>query len=127
MSIKIWRKNWLLAVFLGDKLLCAYQVGLGSKDSTPQGEFVIKTRLKNPDWYSDKHGKIIPFDDPENILGTRWMGFENQENARGLGIHGTKDPDSIGKNRSSGCIRLVNEDMEDLFDVIPRGTPVTVL
>lgn len=127
ITLKIYRKNWLLAVFIGDCLLSAYQVGLGRMDKTPGGQFVIKTRLEHPDWYSEQHGRIIPFGDPENILGTRWLGFENQENARGFGIHGTSQPESIGKNMSSGCIRLRNEDVEILFEIVARGTPVEVM
>jgi len=127
VRIRIFRNNWLLTVTAGDCLFSAYRVGLGMMDKTPPGAFVIKTRLENPDWYSDIHGKIIPYGDPENVLGTRWLGFENQENARGFGIHGTIEPDSIGKNLSSGCIRMLNEDVENLFKIIARGTPVEVL
>lgn len=128
LVIKIWKKNWLMGIFMGDMLLCAYQVGLGKdSQSTPKGRFIIETRLENPDWNSAKHGRIIPFGDPENILGTRWLGFKDQSKARGLGIHGTVDPSSIGKNLSSGCIRLNNKDVEELFDVVARGTPVQVL
>lgn len=127
VKISIHRKNWLLTVTAGDCLLSAYRVGLGMLDKTPSGQFVIKTRLEEPDWYSDIHGKIIPFGDPENVLGTRWLGFENQENARGFGIHGTIEPESIGKNMSSGCIRMLNEDVETLFEIIARGTPVEVM
>jgi hypothetical protein len=127
VTIKIYRKNWLLAVFVGDCLLSAYRVGLGRMNKTPAGKFSIKTRLEEPDWYSDQHGQLIPFGDPDNILGTRWLGFENQDHARGFGIHGTIEPESIGKNLSSGCIRMLNEDVESLFDIIARGTSVEVM
>jgi len=126
IDIRIWRNNWLLAVFVGDALLTAYQVGLGADDRTPGGKFDIMTRLKEPDWYSEQHGKLIPYGDSQNILGTRWLGFENRDDARGFGIHGTVDPDSICDNRSSGCIRLLNEDVEELFEIVARGTGVEV-
>jgi lipoprotein-anchoring transpeptidase ErfK/SrfK len=127
VSIKIWRQNWLLTVNVGKTLLCAYRIGLGSDDSTPVGDFIIKKRLKNPAWYSENLGGLIPYGDEENVLGTRWLGFENQPNARGLGIHGTMDNGSIGKNLSSGCIRLTNEDVEALFEIIARDTPVKIM
>jgi hypothetical protein len=127
LTIKIWRKNWLMGVFLGSEILYLNPVGLGKDNCTPQGDFVIKTRLKEPDWYSEQHGKLIPYGDPMNILGTRWLGFENREDARGLGIHGTVSEDSIGKNMSSGCIRMRNKDVEELFEIISRGTTVSVM
>jgi hypothetical protein len=126
-QIRVYTNNWLMTVSLGDTLLDAYRVGLGKEGKTPEGLFVIKSKLEDPDWYSDRHGRIIPSGDPENILGTRWLGFQNREDARGFGIHGTTQPDSIGKNMSSGCIRMYNEDVEDLFKIIARGTPVEVL
>jgi nucleoid-associated protein YgaU len=127
VRIKIWRNNWLLAVFLGDTLLSLYPVGLGANDSTPVGKFTIARRLKDPDWYSEKLGRLVPYGDPANVLGSRWLGFESKENARGLGIHGTWEPESIGKNFSSGCIRLINDDVEELFEIVSRGTEVELL
>ena len=105
------------------------EVTYAEKDlgSTPLGQFLVETRLENPDWYSEKHGKLIPHGDPENVLGSRWLGFDKKENARGLGIHGTGQPESIGRNMSSGCIRLLNEDAEQLFEIVSRGTTVEVL
>ena len=44
-----------------------------------------------------------------------------------LGIHGTIDPDSIGKYSSMGCPRLYNEEAEELYDLVVRSTPVTVV
>ena len=46
---------------------------------------------------------------------------------RGLGIHGSKDPSSIGKSVSAGCVRMHNADVEELYGLLPVGTPVTVV
>ena len=127
ISIRVYKRNWLMVVFIGEMPLTAYRVGLGANESTPDGDFMIKTRLKNPDWYSETLGQIIPHGDSRNILGTRWLGFEAREDARGFGIHGTTDPDSIGKNESAGCIRMRNGDVEELFELIARETKVTVI
>lgn len=113
-----------LVVMLGPVVLAAYRVGLGKEQRTPLGTFVIETKQENPPWYHD--GRMIPFGDPENILGTRWMGFRNEPGASGYGIHGTAAPDSIGKNESMGCIRMRNEEVESLFLLVPRGTEVTI-
>jgi hypothetical protein len=42
------------------------------------------------------------------------------------GIHGTNEPDSIGKDESLGCIRMAQDDLEELYDLVPLGTPVTI-
>jgi lipoprotein-anchoring transpeptidase ErfK/SrfK len=46
---------------------------------------------------------------------------------RGYGIHGTWEPGTIGKQASAGCVRLGNADVEELFIIIPVGTPVTIV
>jgi lipoprotein-anchoring transpeptidase ErfK/SrfK len=87
--------------------------------------FVIEEKIPHPDWYP-KPGVKIPYGDPENILGTRWMAFRNTAEYRGFGIHGTADPTSIGKAMSSGCIRMRRADVERLFDWTPIGMKVTI-
>lgn len=124
VRIEVDRRERGLAVYLGDVLLVAYRVGLGKENRTPPGEFVVEVKQKDPTWY--RAGRAIPFGDPENILGTRWMGFENTPGATGYGIHGTHDPDSIGLDESMGCVRMRNADVEELFELIPRGTVVTI-
>jgi len=98
-----------------------YSVGTGKTDNTPRGNFKINLKQKNPTWYKPG-GKAIPFGSKENLLGTRWMGID----CPGFGIHGTWDPDSVGKPSSAGCVRLLNEDVEELFDIVPLGTPVII-
>jgi lipoprotein-anchoring transpeptidase ErfK/SrfK len=55
------------------------------------------------------------------------MAFRDSAEYRGFGIHGTSDPSSIGQDASSGCVRMLREDVERLFDWTPRGTRVTIL
>lgn len=105
-----------------------YHVGTGRYDKTPVGSFVIYERVPEPPWWRED-GKIIPFGDKENILGTRWMAIKatgNTSGIKGYGIHGTWDTNSIGKAESAGCIRLLNADVEELFELVPVGTPVTI-
>lgn len=106
---------------LNDEFFKIYTIGTGRENSTPVGEFKIINKLKDPPWY--RGGKAIPYGDPENILGTRWMGF----NKAGYGIHGTWDPDSVGKQSSAGCIRLRNQDVEELYKIVSVGVPVTIV
>ena len=105
-----------------------YHVGTGRYDKTPVGSFVIAERIPEPPWWRDD-GHIVPFGDKENILGTRWMAIKatgTTPEIKGYGIHGTWDTNSIGKAESAGCIRLKNEDVEELFELVPLGTPVVI-
>ncbi|HOO76444.1 MAG TPA: L,D-transpeptidase family protein [bacterium] len=101
----------------------SFPVGTGRDSSSPVGEFEIVTKLVDPVWYS-RDGEIPP-GDPRNILGSRWLGFG--EPYATFGIHGTTQPETIGTQSSSGCIRMLNADVELLFDLLPRGTRVTIV
>ncbi len=123
--IEVYKNSYFLVVYLPNHLyLKSYEIGLGKDNKTPPGVFSIKTKQKNPDWYTEENGKIlkIPFNDPRNTLGTRWMGFSHE----GFGIHGTKEPESIGKSMSNGCVRMKNEEVEQLFEIVGLGTQVTI-
>ncbi len=125
LHIRVSASQHGLACMLGEVALSAFHVGLGRESRTPVGDFTVQVKQENPDWYHN--GQVLPFGDPENVLGTRWMGFQNQPGASGFGIHGTAHPDSIGLNESMGCIRMRNEEVEVLFDYVPRGTIVSIV
>lgn len=106
-----------------------YEVGLGKPgNDTPPGRYKIGNKEKNPTWYKPGFGPIPP-NDPRNELGTRWMPLVPEEEGlpSDLGIHGTINPDSIGKYSSMGCPRLYNDEAEELYDLIVRSTPVTIV
>ena len=66
--------------------------------------------------------------DPNNPLGTRWIGFDARgTDGRIYGLHGTNHPESIGHYVSQGCIRLQNEAIESLYEYIPLGTKILIL
>jgi lipoprotein-anchoring transpeptidase ErfK/SrfK len=104
-----------------DEVLKVYRVATGKDNHTPVGTYKIVNKLVNPVWYKD--GKAIPPESPENILGSRWLGFDLE----GYGIHGTTDPESIGKYVTEGCIRMLNKDVEELYSILPIGTQVTII
>lgn len=116
-----------LDVWIGDWRLRRYAVGLGRDGRTPSGTFQTGVHQMNPDW-TPPGGGIIPFGDPRNELGTRWMSFHDSERPelRGFGIHGTTERDSIGLDTSNGCVRMLNEDVEELYMLIPQGTTVRI-
>jgi lipoprotein-anchoring transpeptidase ErfK/SrfK len=112
-------------VTLDDRLLYQARVGLGRDNTTPVGEFSIEVRLKNPTWFRPGSEPIEP-GDPRNVLGSRWLGFRDTEQISGIGIHGTVDADSIGRESSAGCIRMLKEDVEMVFDLVPHSTTVVI-
>jgi lipoprotein-anchoring transpeptidase ErfK/SrfK len=94
-----------------------------TENLTPEGLFTIT--VKAPEPYYRK--KDIPGGDPQNPLGSRWIGFDAENtDGRTYGIHGTNDPASIGKKISQGCVRLQNEAVESLYDYIPVGTKILI-
>ncbi len=103
------------------KFFKRYRVGTGQFSKTPVGDFNIISRIANPEWHRPD-GKMIAYGDPENILGTHWLGL----NVQGYGLHGTWDTNSIGKAATAGCIRLRNDDIAELYTILPIGTPVTI-
>ncbi len=111
---------------LGDEVAAAWPVGIGRPgEETPSGDFVVRNKLENPPWM--KVGQEpIPFGDPRNPLGTRWIGWSLDGQASSLGFHGTTEPESIGKALSDGCVRLRNADVEVLFEILPEGAPIHV-
>lgn len=120
------RNDLLLSV--NGRFFKRYRVGTGKYDRTPPGTFVIGERIKEPAWWRDD-GKTVPFGDKENILGTRWMSLKATGTTAvvtGYGIHGTWENESVGKSESAGCIRMKNEDVEELFEMVPVGTVVTI-
>jgi nucleoid-associated protein YgaU len=124
-KIFVKKSDFRLWLLVGDRLLAEFSVGLGKDNSTPAAAFVITARQKEPVWHP-RGEPPIPYGDPKNILGSRWLGFKDTEDLIGFGIHGTSDPTSIGKEASSGCIRMKNEDIEVLWDFIPLGTEVEI-
>jgi len=107
------KSDLTLTVTHGGKFFKQYAVGLGKNNSTPVGSFSVKTKLVDPDWYTPEG--VIPAGDPANILGTRWMGLRGK-----FGIHGTTEPESIGKYSSNGCIRMLNKDAEEVYNLLVR-------
>jgi lipoprotein-anchoring transpeptidase ErfK/SrfK len=124
LSLLVDKSDYTLTILLNGHFIKQYSIGIGKSNKTPVGVFIVDNKLIKPTWYSPDG--VYEFGDPKNVLGTRWIGFEDQEGLYGYGIHGTADPDSIGKDMSNGCIRLRNEDVEELFDFVKPKTRVVM-
>ncbi len=105
----------------GAEVVKVYIVSTGENNSTPIGTFKVTSKLENPVWFNK--GIVVPPESPANVLGTRWLGFD----LPGYGIHGTTEPDQIGKQVTAGCVRMVNEQVEELYSIVPLNTEVVVV
>ena len=127
--LRIWKGKFnifvdksqnILILKSGEDVIKVYNVSTGLNNSTPVGNFKIVSKLVDPVWF--KSGAVVPPESPANVLGTRWMGFD----IAGYGIHGTTEPDKIGQQVTAGCVRMRNEEVEQLYMLIPVGTEVRV-
>jgi lipoprotein-anchoring transpeptidase ErfK/SrfK len=98
-----------LALVSGSVIMRKYPIGLGG-EKTPKGSFTISEKVRNPNGHDN------------GDYGSRGMTLSDTLYA----IHGTNKPSSIGKDESQGCIRMDKEDIEELFDMVPLGTKVTI-
>ena len=116
---------WAFYCF-GDEVAAAWEVGVGREgNETRPGTYTIGTKQENPMW-SPAGREPVPFGDPQNPLGTRWLAWNLEGRGTSLGFHGTNDPTSMGQRISDGCIRMRNGDVEQLFEILPVGAEVRV-
>jgi lipoprotein-anchoring transpeptidase ErfK/SrfK len=110
-----------LAVLESGRVVKIFPTAVGApKSPSPVGSYTIVLRLTDPTWYGQ--GKIVP-PGKSSPIGTRWLGLS----VKGYGIHGTNRPNSIGHNASHGCIRLRNQDIEELFGMVSVGDAVELV
>jgi hypothetical protein len=102
----------------------SFNVGLGKDSGTPLGAFMVKegSKLVNPPWVNPRTGEKFGKDDPKNPLGERWIGLlgidEKTKQCLSYGIHATIEPDSIGKELSMGCVRMAEEDVDLVYELL---------
>jgi lipoprotein-anchoring transpeptidase ErfK/SrfK len=117
--------RWLL-YRIGGEVVEAWEVAIGRPgEETLVGAFVAGDKIVEPPWARAGY-EIVPYGDPENPLGTRWISWLSGSSKTSYGFHGTWEPQTIGQAVSDGCIRLRNEDVEQLFEILPVGSPILV-
>ncbi|TLD43683.1 MAG: Protein erfK/srfK precursor [Candidatus Jettenia ecosi] len=124
-KILVSKSDFTLTLLLNNHYVKQYRICIGKDDKTPVGMFEVKNKMKEPTWYSPQGG-VFPYGHKENILGTRWIGFKDKPNLYGFGIHGTTLPESIGTAASNGCVRMVNSDVEELYDFVTQDTEIII-
>ncbi|MCX7424262.1 MAG: LysM peptidoglycan-binding domain-containing protein [Planctomycetia bacterium] len=95
----------------GERYAGRFPIGVGPDLVKSEGTFMV----------TDKTDVSALPGEEKQTWGTRWIGL-----GRDLGIHGTSDPESIGKTTNDGYIRLGNRDVEDLFDILSIGSKVII-
>ena len=136
------RAHYLYFILSGDRAM-RYGVGVGKEGFGWNGVATIKSKQEWPDWYppmemierdpsiKERVGTLqsgigVP-GGLSNPLGARAMYLWQGNKDTLFRIHGTLEPWTIGKNVSSGCIRMVNQDVIDLYNRVATGTTVKVI
>lgn len=112
--------------YLEDVEMARYPIAIGKAGwETPKGQFKVLQMQENPVWINPLTNQKVSANSPQNPLGEYWIGFWT-DGRDWVGFHGTPDRQSVGKAISHGCIRMYNEDIEQLFYQINPGTQVIV-
>jgi lipoprotein-anchoring transpeptidase ErfK/SrfK len=131
---EVRKSEYRLNMFIGEGpdrvMIASYPIGLGELNTTPTGAFIVrpKSKLIDPEWRNPRTGEFFQSNDPKNPIGERWIGLKGMEphnkNFEGYGIHGTTDLDSIGQQRSMGCVRMRGNDVELVYEMLtePNST-----
>lgn len=112
----------------------SFRVGLGAGNGTPTGMFVVRAASKelNPRWVNPRTREVFERDDPKNPIGEHWLGLDGVDDQSrpfaGYGLHGTIDPESIGLERSMGCVRMLPDDIALVWELLmPRVSSVRII
>ena len=119
LSIIVDRVSNRLTLATDNKEMKSYSVVTDSE--TPTGKCKIATKIKDPIHY--RQGTLEPSGSPDNVLGSRWMGFDGV--GLGYGIIGDYEL-NIKKGGTSGCISMKDKEIEELYDIVPIGTEVII-
>ncbi|WP_339185640.1 L,D-transpeptidase family protein [Brevibacillus sp. FSL K6-6036] len=109
LQIQVHQAGHTMTLASGPHVVRRYPIGIGKNGSTPEGYFTIQKKINRPEGH-------------DHIYGSRGLVFQSD----GYAIHGTNQPDSIGKSMSLGCIRLHNPDVEELYTFAATGTEVII-
>jgi lipoprotein-anchoring transpeptidase ErfK/SrfK len=134
IRIKLSERN-LRALDADGHLLCFFPCSIGSRvDKRPIGELHVVVAIKDPNYTfrpelfpespearTIRQPLILP-PGPNNPVGAAWIGLDRP----GYGIHGTPQPEDVGRTESHGCFRLANWNAEFLLQLVAVGTPVSV-
>ncbi|WP_442970087.1 L,D-transpeptidase [Roseibium sp. FZY0029] len=130
-TIVIRNSEKRLYLVLGGNRAIRYKVAVGKRQKSWTGQAFITAKYVKPDWAPSEEVRrdfphlptVIRGGAPNNPMGVAAMTLSNGNYA----IHGTNRPGSIGRAVSYGCIRMANQDIQDLFQRVTVRTPVVAL
>ena len=133
-NCRISRSQFMMDLYLQDTFVQSFAVGIGrSGMETPTGTWRVRWdgKMISPAWTDPDSGRLYRSSDEDYPLGTRWIGLEGvsgaAEGRTGFALHGTKDPQGLGTATSRGCVRLANDDIELLYDLLMPGVSEVVV
>jgi len=133
-KIEVVKSEHILRVLGKDgEVIATYPASIGSDEKpAPSGSHSVRAVARNPTYtynpdYAFKgvkaNEKFVIKPGPNNPVGSTWIGLSVES----FGIHGTPDPEKVGKAYSNGCVRLTNWDVEELAKMVKKGTPVVFM
>ncbi len=135
-QIHVIKKDFFLYWTLGDGRARRYGIALGAEDRNYTGMLTVRRKREWPSWVPTPemvrlepavygpYAKGLPGGHPRNALGARALYLYDGNIDTYYRIHGTPQPETIGTGFSSGCVRLTNEYVSELYDLVPIGTQV---
>ena len=123
---------------LGDGRARRYRIAVGAEGRNPYGQFTVARKAEWPSWIPtanmialepEVYGPFragLPGGHAMNPLGARALYLYQGNRDTFFRIHGTPQPWTMGQSFSSGCVRLINDHIEELYDMVPIGTPVWI-
>lgn len=118
-------KSRTLELYEADTLVKRYDIAVGQDNwETPIGHFAVLDMRRDPVWEHPITKEAVETG-PDNPLGTRWIGFAYDAGYH-IGIHGTNQEELVGQAVSHGCVRMRDEEIQQLFAQLAIGTPITV-
>ncbi len=143
LQLVLDRKHHHLLVLKDGLMTRRFPAAVGTTGwETPAGRFRVFEKVKEPVWTHPVSGELVDAESEKNPLGSRWIGFHRDCKGRTgwdgeqyldingctvAGFHGTPFRWTVGRAVSHGCVRLYEENVQEVFDLVRVGTQVTVL
>ncbi len=110
-----------LTLMLQDRYAGRFSIGVGRDQPKLDGAYTVRDKAASPTYYGPDGVTINP-NDPKNPLGSAWIGLTDR-----IGIHGSNDPQNIGRDDNRGAICVGDRDLQDLYGILSVGSRVTIL
>ncbi len=137
-QIHVVKQDFFLYWTLGNGRARRYGIAVGAEDRNYTGVLTIRRKVEWPSWTPTPdmvrrepevygpYAKGLPGGHPRNAMGARALYLYQGNIDTYYRIHGTPQPESIGRGFSSGCVRLTNEHVSELYALVPVGTKVYI-